>query len=53
MLTPETVWFQDELQVRTEGRGTCDITRDVTALVGRSEVRTGYAIFSFDTPARR
>ena len=41
MLTPETVWFQDELQVRTEGRGTCDITRDVRALVGRSEVRTG------------
>ena len=41
MLTPETVWFQDELQVRTEGRGTCDITRDVTALVGRAEVRTG------------
>jgi len=34
MLTPETVWFQDELQVRTEGRGTCE-------LVGRSEVRTG------------
>ena len=41
MLTPETVWFQDELQVRTEGRGTCDITRDVRTLVGRSEVRTG------------
>ena len=41
MLTPETVWFQDELQVRTEGRGTCDIRRDVRALVGRSEVRTG------------
>ena len=41
MLTPETVWFQDELQVRTEGRGTCDITRDVRALVGRSGVRTG------------
>ena len=41
MLTPETMWFQDELQVRTEGRGTCDITRDVTALVGRSGVRTG------------
>ena len=41
MLTPETVWFQDELQVRTEGRGTCDITRDVTALAGRSEMRTG------------